>query len=353
MFSGGEQDRLQGTHSMRRWKIILAIGFFTFALLLIGVWYAVTQPLFGTTRSLATVPPASTSELKRHVEALVDNLTPRDWEHPRNLERAADYIHQHLTSAGARVDVQTYQMAGNDYHNVVGLFGPPKMERVIIGAHYDAAETFPGADDNASGLAALLELARILGEVPIPGSIELVAYTLEEPMDPGEPGLFRSSFGGSTNHVRRLLESGVSVKAAIVLDMIGYFSDEEGSQDFPSAVMRPFYPSRGDFIAILGRTDQGHTVRQIKTAMRAGSRLPIYSVSVPYSMVGLVDLDKSDHLNYWKAGFPAVQITDTAYMRNKQYHKVGDTADRLDFVRMGMVVESLYAAVRTLAQGAE
>jgi len=338
---------------MRPLKIILAAGFVAFPLLLIGIWYAVTQPLFGTTRSLATVPPANTRELQRHVEALVGNLTPRDWEHPRNLERAADYIRQQLTSAGARVYVQTYQMAGNDYHNVVGQFGPPKMERVIIGAHYDAAEAFPGADDNASGLAALLELARILGEAPVPGSIELVAYTLEEPKDPGEPGLFRSSFGGSTNHVRHLLESGVSVKASIVLDMIGYYSDEEGSQEFPSALMRPFYPSRGDFIAILGRTDQGHVVRQIKAAMRTGSRLPIYSISLPYSMVGLVGLDKSDHLNYWKAGFPAVQITDTAFMRNKKYHKVGDTADRLDFTRMGMVVESLYAAVRALAQDAE
>lgn len=353
MLSGGEQDRLKGTHPMRRWKRILTAGFVAFALLLIGVWYAVTQPLFGTTGSLATVPPADTSKLQRHVEALVDNFSPRDWEHPKNLERAADYIREQLTSAGASVDVQTYKMMGKDYHNVIGLFGPPKTERVIVGAHYDAAEAFPGADDNASGLAALLELARILGEAPVPGSIELVAYTLEEPKDPGEPGLFRSSFGGSTNHVRTLLERGVSVKAAIVLDMIGYYSDEEGSQELPSVLMRPFYPSRGNFIAILGRTDQGHVVRQIKAAMRTGSRLPVYSVSLPYSMVDLVGLDKSDHLNYWKAGIPAVHITDTAYMRNKQYHKEGDTVDNLDFARMGMVVESLYAAVRTLAQPAE
>ena len=130
--------------------------------------------------------------------------------------------------------------------------------------------------------------------------------------------------------------------------MIGFFSDEKGSQDLPSNLLKPFYPSRGNFIAIIGKVGQGDVVRKVKAAMRSASPLPVYSMNGPEFIEGV---DWSDHFNYWKTGYSAVMITDTSFYRNKQYHQAGDTEDRLDYERMAMVVQGIYAAVLAFADG--
>jgi len=155
-------------------------------------------------------------------------------------------------------------------------FGPDSKDAVIVGAHYDAFGELPGADDNASGVAGLIELAHLLGRTKLQTRVELVAFTLEEPKTRDGDGLFRSEYGGSAVHVRSLKERGISPRVFINLEMIGYFSDEDGSQSYPVGLFRSLYPSRGDFIGIIGRIGQGRTVRRVKAAMRAASALPVY-----------------------------------------------------------------------------
>ena len=242
---------------------------------------------------------------------------------------------------------QVYEMEGRTYRNVIARFGPESRDPVVVGAHYDAFSELPGADDNASGVAGLIELARLLSRARLQTRVELVAFTLEEPKTRDGDGLFRSEYGGSARHVRSLQEHGVRPRIFIGLEMIGYFSDEAGSQAYPSRFFRWLYPSRGDFVVIVGRIGQGNAVRRVKAAMRGASELPVYSISAHEIIQGV---DWSDHANYWKAGYAAVMITDTAPNRNRNYHTAGDTPDRLDYGRMAMVVQGVYTTVLDFAR---
>jgi len=309
--------------------------------LVVVVWFAVTQPLLpgGAQTGAAAVEP---SRLEAHVRMLCETLAPRDASHPENLDRVAAYLREEFARArGAVVAEQLFEVSGRTYRNVIASFGPETAERIVVGAHYDTAGARPGADDNASGVAGLLELARLFGEVPPPLRVELVAYTLEE------PPYFRSRSMGSAIHAASLKEQGVRVRAMFSLEMIGYFSDAPGSQQFPVQLLTAFYPSRANFISIVGKMDQGGLVRRVKRAMRGASALPVYSINAPRSIPGV---DFSDHLNYWNAGYDAVMITDTAFYRNPNYHTYEDTPATLDYRRMAMVVAGVHAAVMALAE---
>jgi Zn-dependent M28 family amino/carboxypeptidase len=148
---------------------------------------------------------------------------------------------------------------------------------------------------------------------------------------------------GSAVHAASLKKQRVLVRAMFCLEMIGYFSDAPGSQSFPTPALKPFYPSKGNFITVVGKPDQGALVRRVKASMRGASALPVFSINAPAAVPGI---DFSDHGSYWKAGYEAaVMITDTAFYRNPNYHTAGDTADTLDYRRMALVVQGLYAAV--------
>ncbi len=312
----------------------------------VGLWMTVTQPLIGEVSPTEpiTVDPF---RLRTHVTALAEEFRPRDWLHPKNLDQAAGYIRSEFESAGLTVADQTYEMEGRTYRNVIASIGPDTKGRVVVGAHYDAFGELPGADDNASGVAGLIELAHRLPGINSSVRIDLVAFTLEEPMTPEGDGLFRSEFGGSSVYIRSLEEQGRGVRVFLNLEMIGYFSDENGSQQFPLGLIGMFYPSMGNFITIVGRVGQGKIVRRVKGAMRSATALPVHSMSAHEIVEGV---DWSDHSNFWNAGYDAVMITDTSFLRNTAYHTEGDTADRLDYERMAMVVEGVYAAVREFAR---
>ncbi len=171
--------------------------------------------------------------------------------------------------------------------------------------------------------------------------VELIAFTLEE------PPYFRSGYMGSAIHASSLKKQGVKVRLMISLEMIGYFSDAADSQGFPLSVLKAFYPSQGNFICVIGNLGQGTAVRRVKKAMRSASTLPVYSINAPRFVPGI---DFSDQLNYWEAGYDAVMITDSAFYRNFNYHTIYDTPDKLDYQRMAMVVEGVYAAILTLSQ---
>lgn len=279
--------------------------------------------------------------LGTHVQALAREFVPRDFSHPENLDRAAAYIGAELERAGGAVAEQTFEAGGRTYRNVIASFGPESGERIVVGAHYDAAGPFPAADDNASGVAGLIELAHLLGSASLGARVELVAYPLEE------PPFFRTPQMGSAVHAASLREQAVRVRAMMSLEMIGYFTDAPNSQHFPLGILRAFYPSKGNFITVVGKLGKASVVRRIKRAMRSASPLPVHSINAPRWIPGV---DFSDHVNYWDAGYDAVMITDTAFYRNPYYHSALDRPETLDYRRMAMVVQGVYAAVLSLAQ---
>lgn len=311
-----------------------------FIVLLIGLWFWVTQPLLtrATPSVERTVDPA---RLEGHVRKLSVELTPRDEGHVENLDRVAEYIKNEFSYTTTLVTEQPYRLQGKSYRNVIAQFGPESPERIIVGAHYDTAGPLPGADDNASGVAGLIELARLLGKQQPPMRVELVAFTLEE------PPYFRTTGMGSSVHAESLRKQNVRVKAMFNLEMIGYFSDAPGSQQLRAGILSAFYPSTGNFIGVVGQLGDWSLVRRTKAAMRRAAPLPVYSINAPSFVAGV---DFSDQLNYWNAGYNAVMITDTAFYRNRNYHTAQDTAEKLDYKRMAMVVEGVYAAVAELAR---
>jgi hypothetical protein len=210
-------------------------------------------------------------------------------------------------------------------------------ERLIVGAHYDVF-TNPGADDNASGVAGLLELARLLDTLKpvLKYRIDLVAYTNEE------PPYFRTEQMGSAVHAKYLSDNKIKVKGMICLEEIGYFTDEAKSQSYPLDILHLFYPERGNFIGVVGKIGQRKIVRRMKSKMRSGSVIDIRSINAPRWVTGI---DYSDHLNYWNYGYDAVMINDTSWYRGNQYHTGGDTPDRLDYERMAQVVSGVYNAM--------
>ena len=278
--------------------------------------------------------------LKAHVRTLSETFHPRDHQHPDNLERTAGYVAGALTRAGGRVSSEPYSTGGASYRNVIARFGPDSEERLVIGAHYDAAEGAPGADDNASGVAGLLELAALLKERPPRMRVDLVGFTLEEPPH------FRRDTQGSKVHARALRTQGVKVRAMMSIETIGYYSNEADSQHYPVAALKLRYPSTGNFIAVVGRTDQGALVASVHQAMSAASDLPVESLAAPRSLKGV---DFSDHASFWDEDYPAVMVTNTALFRNPNYHTPGDTWDTLDYAHMAQVVQGVQCAVETLA----
>ncbi len=284
----------------------------------------------------AAVDPAA---LRSHVEALVTRFGPRAFEHPENLERAAAFLAGALRSAGAAVSEQTYRVGDRTYRNVLAELGPDTPERIVV-AHYDTAGDQPGADDDASGVAGLLELARLLAASPPPVRVVLAAYANEEPPSFGTEQM------GSAVHARALADRDVRVRVMISLEMIGVFSDAKGSQRYP-AVVGWSYPSTANFVAVVGKWGQGNTVRDVAAGLRAGSPLPVETLSAPTFLAGV---DFSDHRSFWAKGYEAVMVTDTAFFRNPRYHTPEDRPDTLDYARMAEVVKGVHSAVQAAAR---
>jgi Zn-dependent M28 family amino/carboxypeptidase len=269
--------------------------------------------------------------LRRDVAFLTTNVRPRDVRHLLNLDGAAGYIANEFSAAGARVTIQDFTARKQRFRNVIAEVGPaaPAAPVLIIGTHYDAFSeggNFPAADDNASGTAALIELARLLRGRSLARPVMLVAYANEE------PPFFGSEEMGSAVHARWLEETHRPVAAMICLEMIGYYADV---QRWDSWVLRLMYPGRGDFIGVAGGWGDRQLARSVKRAL-AGGGMHALSFTGPHTI-----LDASDQRNYWSHGWPAVMVTDTAYERNPNYHTARDTADTLDYGRMARVVDGL------------
>jgi hypothetical protein len=286
-------------------------------------------------------PTASDAEtvvrLRGHVVRLSVDFAPRDYRHLENLNAAADYIATQFTEYGAEVHLQRFEVDGVEYVNVVARYQPSADSLRIVGAHYDAHVGTPGADDNASGVAGLLEIARRISEFEQPPAVELVAYSLEEPPFYGSENM------GSFVHADDLHERGIEVEWMIALEMIGYFSDEPGSQQYPMPGLEARFGNRGNFIAVVSKLDQTEITEWVHDRMQSGTDLPVRAFNGPEKLPGV---DFSDHRNYWEFGMPAVMVTDTAFFRNQEYHSPGDTYDRLDYDRMAKVVDGVMKVIK-------
>jgi hypothetical protein len=287
------------------------------------------------------MPTANATRLHADVEFLTSLQPARNYENLASLNKAADYIHAELAKLGVVVQEQKYRVEGHEYRNIIASFGPAAAERIIVGAHYDVCGDQPGADDNASAVAGLLETARLLhAQAPtLRHRIDFVAFSLEE------PPFFATEHMGSAVHAKSVHAEKATVRAMICYEMIGYFRDEPGSQRFPNPELAKLFPSTGNFITVVGRLGQEAFTQQIKTLMQAHSTIDVQSINLPATQ-SLASL--SDHRNYWHYGYPAVMINDTSFLRNPNYHQPTDTIDTLNFRRMAEVVNGVYGALLAL-----
>ena len=302
-----------------------------------GIFLFVLLSHWASAQPPAAAGAADSSRLRRHLLALINTPQPRNYQHPASLNQAADYIRRELQAAGACPLDQPYEVQGETYRNLIGSFGPETGPRFVIGAHYDVCGEQPGADDNGSGVAALLELARLLGQQSnLPCRIDLVAYTLEE------PPFFRTRQMGSYVHAQSLRAAGVPVRGMVALEMLGYYDDRKHSQRYPFGPLKLLFGNRGNYVTVAQKFGNGRFGRQFARRYKATAGLPVRRFKAPAWLPGI---DFSDHLNYWQFGYSAVLLTDTAFYRNHHYHQPTDTLDRLDMRRLGLAVDAVLATL--------
>jgi Zn-dependent M28 family amino/carboxypeptidase len=293
-------------------------------------------PLTGEQEALA-------SRLRAHVVMLADEIGERNLSHYESLERARAYVVSELTGAGWIVTDHPYDFAGETFHNVEAMLpGASDAPGIVVGAHYDSAEGSPGANDNGSGVAALIELGRLLRPCAPAAPLRLVAFANEE------PPYFDTGRGmGSAAYVRALGDANARVRCMLSLETMGFYRDEPGTQRYPPGVGL-LYPDRGDFIAFVANPASRGCLRRLVGSFRAVATIASEGAALPAGIPGVA---WSDHRSFWEAGIPAVMVTDTAPYRDPAYHRASDTPERLDYARLARVVDGLAHALVELAAG--
>ena len=283
---------------------------------------------------------ADTSLIRTHIETLTQAEESRNYYNRKGLDNAAAYIHSVFKTYTDSVHYQTFEASHNTFQNVIAVFGNPTGKTIVVGAHYDVYDEFPGADDNASAVAGLLEIARMLSsQTNLKYRFELVAYTLEE------PPAFRTGAMGSYIHAKSLKDNNIDVYGMVCLEMIGYFSDEPGSQNYPLSFLKWIYGDKGDYIALVSRFGKGKFARRFTRNFAKSKKIKTAKATLPARVPGV---DFSDHFNYWNFGYSALMITDTAFYRNGNYHQPTDTIETLDLERLGKVAEATFVALMKL-----
>lgn len=299
---------------------------------------ALTMALFLSSLTSGMDMEEVRSNLISTVRYLSEEVGERSYLQPGKLEKAALYIEERFRSYGLSVERQALTYRGKSYYNIIaevkGREGSDGI--IVIGAHYDTVAGTPGADDNASGVATLLELARLTVRMPLERTVRFVAFGLEE------PPVFMTSRMGSYIYAKGLKEEGVNLYGMISLEMTGYFCDNPGCQHYPLPGFRWFYPERGDFIAFVGNIPSRRFTNRLRDSFRASSTLPVESLNTLSIVPGV---NFSDHWSFWRFGFPAIMVTDTAFYRNPNYHGPGDTPSTLDYDRMARLVTGLHRAL--------
>jgi Zn-dependent M28 family amino/carboxypeptidase len=280
------------------------------------------------------------SRLAAHVQILAGRIGSRHAGRPAALSAAARYIEDQFVESGLPVERQPYDAAGTTVANIEARLGPEASRYFVVGAHYDTVPSTPGADDNGSGVAVLLELARLLGGSGEPLPIRFVAFVNEE------PPWFQTELMGSAVYAARAHARGDDVIGMISLETMGYYSDAAGSQRYP-APFHLLFPSTGDFLAAVSNAHSFGLLRRFTRAFKAASPLPIISSPAPAETPGV---GWSDHWAFWQHGYRALLLTDTAPYRYPHYHARTDTPDRLDYMRLASAARGVAHAVSELAR---
>jgi Zn-dependent M28 family amino/carboxypeptidase len=279
----------------------------------------------------------SIENLKRHVRQLQVDRNPYD--RYAALEEAARYIREELLKLGFEVNEDPFSWEGKIFRNVgVEMKGGTSPDNIfILGAHYDTVPGSPGADDNASGVAVLLEVARALRDFSFDSSVRLVAFCLEE-----------YGFIGSTRYAERANKGGERILGMISLEMVGFTHQK---QQYPVYMDRKFYPPVGDFIGIIGNTRSAALLERVHRSFKTHvPRLPSEYLIVPGNGEGMEEATLSDHSPFWDRGLPALMVTDTAFLRNPNYHLPTDTMETLDFEFMRKVAIGVLSSIVDLAK---
>lgn len=322
----------------------MAASAFIAALVASAVRYAIVfprQPFKGDTPPLTADEEDLAKRLEEHIRAVASK--PHNLDHYPDLKAAARYIEQTLSSFGYTPELQEYECRGKPVRNIEVAIEPEHHDQAtptyVLGAHYDSPDDSPGANDNGTGVAAVLELARLLrGWRPKDHRLRLVLWVNEEAPYGKTPAM------GSWQHAKRLKDSGENVAGAIALETIGYFSEAPNSQEFPA----PFgliYPKRGNFIAFVGLIGARRLVHRAIGSFRRQTRFPSIGGVAPGFLRGI---DLSDHWAYQQFGFPAMMVTDTAPFRNPYYHQRDDLPENVDYAALARVTAGLERMLRDL-----
>jgi Zn-dependent M28 family amino/carboxypeptidase len=326
--------------SIRLWLYLLLI-----LLLVYGSFHINNMPGDSHTGAL---PPLSTEQtllgnrLVQHVTVLADTIGERNIWHHSALEAAASYIEETLQQLGYSVDSQTFNAEGKIVRNleaeITGSQRPDEI--IIIGAHYDSVQGSPGANDNASGVAALLEIARQLAGTNPARTLRFVAFVNEE------PPFFYTEQMGSLIYARRAFEQGDNIVAMLSLETIGYYDDAKGSQHYPMPLYSLFYPDTGNYIAFISNLSSHTLLLQSLGSFRQHTPFPSEGIAAPGWLTGI---HWSDHWAFWKQGYPALMVTDTALFRYPYYHTASDTPDKVNYPHLARVVAGLARVTTDLA----
>lgn len=281
---------------------------------------------------------AQTERLYKDVQFLTELRPFRNYRNLQSLRKVCGHLRSEFSKMGFEPKDQNWNADGNEYTNVIASYNTEKRRRLVVGAHYDVAGDQPGADDNASAVAGLLETARLIAEnkPELEYRIDFVAYCLEE------PPFFTTKQMGSYVHAKSLHEQQVDVIGMICYEMIGYFSDEPGSQRFPDPQLANLYPDTGSFIIVVGIEKYDSFNKAVYKHMSHDAGIDVQLISFPEG-AGLAGM--SDQRSYWLFGYPALMINDTSMFRNENYHQATDTIETLNFQKMAEVVNSSYRAI--------
>lgn len=327
-------------------KLLIAIGIWG---LIIGGLLMLAIKMPGTSFTGAPTPLSPeeielSGRLRNHVRMLSKEIGERNWRRYKALDQARAYIESEFKALNLEVRSIPYPFRGDTFYNVEAVRKGKTASRpdIVVGAHYDSVEGSPGANDNATGVAALIELARLVSREEPETTIRFVAFANEEPpfFDTGE-GM------GSIAYVRSFKNPKAAIQCMFSLETIGYYSDRPNSQEYPPGISR-FYPDQGNFIAFVGNTASRRLLLKVITDFRLCATIPSEGAALPEFVPGI---DLSDQRSFWEVGIPALMITDTAFYRDPDYHLPTDTPERLDYEKMTRVITAFSAALRRLDKG--
>jgi hypothetical protein len=318
------------------------------ALVLLVIGFLVC--VFGIRMPRRNIPSAATlneaeialrAELVRDVQKLAGEIGERNLNRYPQLNAAADFIEASLSGAGLTPRRVSYEVRGRACHNIEVEISGTSPEIVVVGAHYDSVFGCPGANDNGSGVAAMLALARRFAGKPVGKTLRFVAFVNEE------PPFFQTEEMGSVVYAKRCKERGDPITAMISLETIACFSDEPGSQKYPAPGLGLLYPTKGNFIGFASDTGSRPLLRAVVSAFRKAGRIPCEGAALPASVPGI---GWSDHWAFWQSGYPAIMVTDTAPFRYVHYHEPTDTPEKLDYDRFALVVSGMESVIADLAR---